>query len=208
MAAVPRKSRVSRADRRPQVTSDLLRTVERLLEDESWTDLSIERLCAESGVARSTFYLFFEDQGHLLTVLADSALEAVTGAGEGWWSLPRDADRADLEAAVASIFSAYAEHGVLLTAVVEAASYDARVRDHLDESLERSFSAVTDHIARAQAEGWMDPALDADTIAHWLSWMGESGLRTLVHRGDRPTKRMIEAYAGIVWNVLYSYDGP
>lgn len=206
MASVTRKSRISRAGRRPEVTAALLENVERLLKEESWTDLSIERICAESGVARSTFYLFFEDQGHLLTVLADSALEAITGAGEGWWSLPRDAEREDLVKAVENIFDAYAEHGVLLPAVVEAASYDARVREHLNDSLERSFAAVTDHIARGQAEGWMDPALDADDIAHWLSWMGESGLRTMLHRGERPTRRMIEAYVGIVWNVLYTYD--
>lgn len=197
---------MSRAGRRPEVTAALLATVERLLKEERWTDLSIERICTDAGVARSTFYLFFEDQGHLLTVLADSALEAITGAGEGWWSLPREAEREDLVAAVGDIFTAYAQHGVLLAAVIEAASYDARVREHLNESFERSFAAVTEHIARAQAEGWMDPALDADTIAHWLSWMGESGLRTMLLRGVRPTRKMIEAYVGIVWNVLYSYE--
>lgn len=201
-----RNNRISRAGRRPAVTAALLENVERLLQEESWTDLSIERICAESGVARSTFYLFFEDQGHLLTVLADSALEAITGAGEGWWSLPRDAKQEDLVKAVEDIFDAYAHHGVLLTAVIEAASYDARVREQLGASLERSFAAVTDHIARAQSEGWMDPALDADDIAHWLSWMGESGLRAMVQRSERPARRMIEAYVGIVWNVLYSYD--
>lgn len=206
VASVTRKSRTKRAGRRPEVTAKLLEHVERLLETESWTDLSVERICNEAGVARSTFYLFFEDQGHLLTVLADSALEAITGAGEGWWSLPRDARREDLVAAVGDIFGAYAEHGLLLTAVVEAAAYDARVREQLEASLERSFGAVTAHIARAQTEGWMDPALDADITAHWLSWMGESGLRTMLHRGERPSRRMIEAYVGIVWNLLYTYD--
>ncbi|WP_372787846.1 TetR/AcrR family transcriptional regulator [Paraconexibacter sp.] len=207
MASAPNKKRVSRAGRRPVITATLSATVTTLLADgERWTDLSIERICAESGVARSTFYLFFEDQGHLLTELADDALEAITGAGEGWWSLPRDATRADLEKAVEDIFVAYAEHGLLLTAVVEAAAYDGRVREHLEDSLEHSFAAVTQHITTAQNDGWMDPGLDADTIAHWLSWMGESGLRALVHRGERPTRRLIEAYAGIVWNVLYTFD--
>lgn len=201
-----RKSRTSRAGKRDEVTTALLANVERLLQDESWTDLSVERICAESGVARSTFYLFFEDQGHLLTVLADQALEAITNAGEGWWSLPRDAAREDLVAAVASIFDAYAEHGTLLTAVVEAASYDERVREQFDSLMERSFSAVTEHIARAQEEGWMDPALDADSVAHWLSWMGESGLRVMLHRDSRHRTKMLEAYADIVWNVLYTYE--
>lgn len=206
MASVTRKSRTSRAGKREEVTASLLETVERLLQQESWTDLSVERICSESGVARSTFYLFFEDQGHLLTVLADEALEAITSAGEGWWSLPRTAQRDDLVAAVASIFAAYAEHGTLLTAVIEASSYDERVREQFDALMERSFSAVTEHIARAQKEGWMDPALDADNVAHWLSWMGESGLRAMLHRASRPRAKMLEAYADIVWNVLYTYD--
>ena len=188
------------------MTNALAETVERLLAEGSWTDLSVERLCAESGVARSTFYLFFEDQGHLLTVLADTALEAITSAGEGWWSLPRDATRDDLARAVSEIFAAYAKHGVLLTAVVEAASYDPRVGEHVEVAFERSFAAVTEHISRGQTEGWIDRDIDADTVAHWLSWMGESGLRAMLLRGERPTRRLIDAYVDIVWNVLYASD--
>jgi len=200
-----RRSRVTRADRRREATAKLLQHAERLLQTESWTDLSIERLCSESGVPRSTFYLFFEDQGDLLSQLADTALDEITQAGD-WWQLPRRGSRDDLIRSLEEIFAVYAKHGALLMAVVEAASYDERIRLQWDRLIERSFAAVTEHISRAQAEGWMDPDLDADHVAHWLGWMGESGLRDMVHRHRQPTRRMIEAFAEILWNTLYRYQ--
>jgi AcrR family transcriptional regulator len=206
VTSVTRKSRASRSDRRREVTATLGEHVERLLQNESWTSLSIERLCAESGVARSTFYLFFEDQGHLLTVLADEALHGIIDAGEPWWTLGRDAERAELVAAVDAVFGEYERHSTLLTAVVEAASYDARVREQFDALMERSIAAVTDHIVQGQAEGWVNPTLSADAIAHWISWMGESGLRATAQRGERPRGKMLDAFVGIVWNVLYHRD--
>src|SRR5439155_1348613 len=83
----------------------------------------------EAGVSRSTFYVYFEDKGDLLQVLTEDVMTEVIDAARGWWELPREADRADVEAAMRVIAAAYRGHVTLMAAVVEASSYDARVRE-------------------------------------------------------------------------------
>ena len=98
MPSVTRKSRSNRAQRRESVQAELLGAVERLLErGESYTELSVERLVAEAGVSRSTFYVYFEDKGHLLRELTDEVLEQMLSSTRAWWARLPEADFAQLE---------------------------------------------------------------------------------------------------------------
>src|SRR5881392_1377465 len=101
MASVTRKAQNSRAARRGEITRRLLVAVEKLLADgESFTEVSVERLAGEAGASRSTFYVYFEDKGDLLQVLTEDVMTEVIDAARGWWELPPEADRADVEAAM------------------------------------------------------------------------------------------------------------
>src|SRR2546421_3862867 len=128
MASVTRKPHSDRATRRGEIGRRLLDAVERLLADgESFTEVSVERLVTEAELSRSTFYVYFEDKGDLLQALTADVMTEVIDAARAWWELPPDAQRADLEAAMRGIVSVYRGHMTLMVAVVEAASYDARV---------------------------------------------------------------------------------
>lgn len=203
MSTVVRRNRAGRASRRKEVTSALLEHVERLLNTHSWNELTLERICTESGVARSSFYLFFEDQEDLLTVLADRALELIVESGQGWFTFPSDGTKDDLLAAIEDMYSTYDRHAPILSAVFEAASYDDRAREQFTQIMSRSFAALTSHIVEAQRAGWIRPDINAESTALWLSWMGETGLRWLLGQQESPGRKMVQAYVDIVWNTLY-----
>jgi AcrR family transcriptional regulator len=206
MASVTRKAQNSRAARRGEIARRLLVAVEKLLADgESFTEVSVERLVGEAGVSRSTFYVYFEDKGDLLQALTEDVMTEVIDAARGWWELPPDADRADVEAAMTGIVAAYRGHVTLMAAVVEASSYDARVRERFGELIQLALGEVASHIAEGQTRGFVRRDVDAEPVAGWLTWMAERGLYQLVRLADDEAgvERLTAALSAIVWNTLY-----
>ena len=71
MPSVTRKPQTKRQERREQIERRLLDATERLMRDgASFTELSVDRLSSEAGMSRASFYIYFEDKGHLLRRLA------------------------------------------------------------------------------------------------------------------------------------------
>ena len=67
MPSVTRKPQAKRQERREQIERRLLDATERLMRDgASFTELSVDRLSTEAAMSRASFYIYFEDKGHLL----------------------------------------------------------------------------------------------------------------------------------------------
>ena len=173
---------------------------------ESYTELSVERLAHEADISRSTFYTYFEDKGDLLRQFTGDIFDDLMASAAAWWSLPPELTKADLRGALGGLFDAYWANRLMMGAVVEAAMYDAVVRDGFMDAIERGRSAFAEHIRSAQAEGWVDPALDAEPTAAWLTWMGERGLNQLGRTATAAqSERHINALADVYWHTLYAY---
>ena len=206
MPSITRKTQSSRADRRGQISAKLLAAVERLVdEDETYTELSVERLVNEADVSRSTFYTYFEDKGDLLSSLTESVIAGLLDAASHWWSLPADASKDDLRDALQRIVDAYLPHQVVMGAVIESASYDARVREQFGVMLQRSIDEVAAHIADGQRNGFIHADLDPQRTSVWLTWMTERGLYQLVAPAKKAeVERLLTSLTDLVWNVLYA----
>jgi AcrR family transcriptional regulator len=97
MPPVTRKAKVTRATRRDEIAGRLFEIVERLLEEGSaFSEISVEQLITEAGIARSTFYVYFEDKGALMVDLMDRATQDIGAAASDWFELPATATRDDL----------------------------------------------------------------------------------------------------------------
>lgn len=205
MPSPTRHARSTRAQRREEIRDLLGTAVEKLMADgESYTELSVERIVRAAGISRATFYVYFEDKGDLLRALAEDFVERMLEAASAWWSLPGDASRADLRVALRAIFDAYRPHKLVAAAVVEVSSYDASLRALFGDLLERVIAAVTEHIETGQREGFVEPELDPQRTAAWLTWMAERGLYQLVApAGAAATERLLDALTDITWNTLY-----
>ncbi len=206
MPSITRKAQSSRAQRRDDIRTKLLAAVEQMLaEGESFTELSVERLVAQAGVARSTFYVYFEDKGELLRAWLEDITSSLDDSAKDWWGLDAAADRDDLRKALSSIVLTYRPHTNLMAAAFDAAAYDPAVREAAMALMTHNAAGLRKHIKTGQRDGFVDPNLPAAEVAQWLTWMAERGLHQLVRGADDATvETLIEAYTAIVWNTLYA----
>jgi AcrR family transcriptional regulator len=205
MPSVTRRRPSERETRRDDARARLLAVVERLLADGvSYTEISIERMVAEAGMARSTFYVYFADKGDLLRAwFADITDELRVGAAT-WWQLQPPVRYDDTRAALAAIVATYRPHTPLMAALYDTAGYDPSVRELVDTMMGENIAGLRAHIRRGQSAGFVDPSLLPAETAAWLTWMAERGFHQLVRgASDAQVDRLVDAYARIVWNTLY-----
>ena len=213
MASVTRRSggpRGRREENRAENLRRLLDAVEALLaEGTSFTEIPVERLVAEAGVSRSTFYVHFGDKGTLLRELTADLVERLLAAGRGWWGGEAPGSRAALRERVAVIVETYRPHAELMRAVTDTSAHDPAVREVFRELTGRYVTELAEHIERGQAAGTVRRDLPARATAEMLTWMAERGLGQMLRtpvpdEPVTPAERTVEAFTAIVWNALYA----
>lgn len=206
MTAAKATTRSKRAQRRDEARARILSIVERQLRDgEAFADISVGRIVAEAGISRTTFYVYFEDKTDLLRMWYADVTDAIIGAARTWWDLDGTVTRDKVRAALERIVEAYRPHPELMAATHEATGYDQGVREIVQSAMERYIAGLTEHLERGQREGFVDPSLPAAETSYWLQWMAERGLHRMGQVTDeQEIARLVDAYAGIVWNALYA----
>ncbi len=175
---------------------------------QSYTALTIEELTRHLGISRATFYVYFEDKNDLLGAMVEAFVDEFLDAAARWWSLGSGLGRQDLRAAMSAIADVYLRHQFVMAAFVEVATYDAALRESFRELVARSVSSTADHIATGQQQRFIDPSLDPQPTAEWLTWMAERGMYQLVAGASRAdVERLVDALTAITWNALYAPVG-
>lgn len=208
MTSVTRRSRSTpRAKLRSEVERRLLEAAERLVADgQSFTELSVEQLSSEAGIARSTFYVYFEDKSELVIRLGMAMLEEVAEVAGAWWDAGPRATRADLHAATLGVVRLYAEHATLFAALTETAAFDERIRRIQVEALERYSRPLRELIEAAKAEGSARDVHPAETVAA-ITWMVEGSCYHLARgASEDQLERLAQTLTSIVWHSLYPDD--
>ena len=204
MPAVTRKAKVTRAERREEIARRLFVVVEGLLADGSaFSEISVEQLITEAGIARSTFYVYFEDKGALMVELMERVTQEIGSAAGDWFSLPPNATRAKLRKALAKLADAYRQHGRMLSAVIEAAAYDPRVREQYGVVMQHRFEDMNDNFIPQQRAGAIRQDIKVTAVTPWLAWMFERGLYQEVGQGDELSASALDGVTSVVWQTLY-----
>jgi AcrR family transcriptional regulator len=192
-------------DRRGLLSRHFIAVLEPLMEaGEPYPGMSVERIIKAGGIARSTFYGYFADKGELLSAMAEDVIADLREAGQSWWTLPHDAGRARLRAALTPSLDVQRNNRAIMEAVADTAAFDARVRERQLLLINDVVANLAGHISSAQAAGSACPDLDPARTARWLVWMLERGLHQLVGpAGADETERLLEALTDIVWRTLY-----
>jgi AcrR family transcriptional regulator len=178
--------------------------VERLLEHTSFTSLSVEDIIQEAGIARSTFYVYFEDKGQMLNAFTADLLDEALVAVSAWWELPPAADFGTLRTALAGFVKFFHQHSALLNAVIDASAYDERAEVGFGRMVRAGEVGIAEHVRAGQRAGSVTPDLDPEPVARWLVRMVEQGLYELSPTAaDARLQRLIDAISMIVWNSLY-----
>jgi AcrR family transcriptional regulator len=201
----PAKREQARQQRREQMERQLLDATERLMRDgASFTELSVDRLSIEAGISRASFYIYFEDKGHLLRRLAGQVFADLAESADRWWSVAWRRDPDDLRTAMASLVASYRRHQPVLIALNEMAAYDPVVGATYGNLLTAITGRMTRVIEDGQADGSIRPQLAAATTASALTWMVERACQQ-----NLPTEpasydaELATRLAEIIWNTLY-----
>lgn len=209
MPSVTRKPQANREQerqqRREQIERRLLDATERLMRDgASFTELSVDRLSSAAGISRASFYIYFEDKGHLLRRLANQVFADLADSAERWWAVAGRHDPSDVRAAMDGIIASYRRHQPVLVALNEMAGYDPLVA----ATYRNLLTAVTGRMARVieegQADGSIRPELPATTTAGALTWMVERACQQeLPVKPPEYDPELAATLAEIVWGALY-----
>jgi AcrR family transcriptional regulator len=205
MPSVTRKPQANRQQRREQMEQRLLDATERLMGDgSSFTELSVDRLATEAGISRASFYIYFEDKGHLLRRLAREVFAELAGGGERWWSVAGRHDPDDARAAIAGIIASFRRHQPVLVALNEMAAYDPATGQTYHDLLIAISGRMTQVIEEGQADGSIRPELPAATAASALVWLVERACQqNLPLRPGDYDAELAETLTEIVWGAMY-----
>lgn len=189
MPSVTRRSATAAAarERRADVEQQVLEAVERLLAaGESFTALGIQRIAAEAGMARTTFYGHFADKPTLLIRLAETATAALLRVSSAWV----DDDEGTLDELEASIVHLVAEcraHAPLLRAVTEVAAYEPALEQYWNTTVTSIVERCRRRLVRDIAAGRVPADLDPATTAAWVVWGTERVVTTHIAATPDPT---------------------
>src|SRR5262245_12257999 len=210
MPSITRRTQSNRAGRGQAMRQRMLDTIEGLLQEgESFTELSVERIVNEVGISRSTFYVYFEDKGHLLRALTDDVLEQMIDTSREWWANLPDANYGELEAGIDKLIETYRAHSILMAAIVDTSTYDEDVRAELHKLIVGGQVELAQQIRAGQKMGTVRKELDPERTAGWLAWMVEHGLHELVREADDAEARSLgKALSRILWNAIYPEPTP
>jgi AcrR family transcriptional regulator len=164
--------RGGRAGRRGSAEERILATTERLLaEGTSFTELGLQRIAAEAGVARSTLYGHFPDKSHLLTRLADRFV-GMSFAAVGTWDPQGPGGGLDGYIELfRTVMMMYRKHSAVLAALDEVSAYDTVVAEYWDALLDRFIVNAERILVVEQGAGRTAASLDI-ALASRLSVLG------------------------------------
>ncbi|EWM17760.1 TetR/AcrR family transcriptional regulator [Kutzneria sp. 744] len=189
--------RASNAARRASAEADILATTRRLLDDgANFTELGIQHIAAEAGVARSTFYAHFRDKTELLVRLATTLMDTSFGIASAW-EPTTDAD--GMAAAFVAVMGVYREHAAVLLAVAEVATYDAIVRDFWRQRLAQFTERTIDVLSAEQAAGRTPDGVD---LVHATRVIVPGGERAIFDHITTEDASQDEAFArelALIW---------
>lgn len=199
MTASAQPSRQGRAYTRDEIALLLRRALgELLLDGTSFRELSVEKIAAQAGIARSTFYLYFDDKAAMLDTLSAEALLRLYDAQRIWLGKGADTSAADVRAAMRAVFAAFGEDEIVLRAVGEASGYDPVLRQAYVTRIQDYIRAIERFIRKGQQGGWVRDVHPASTAAA-LAWMTE---RTISQTGPGASKQRIRATADALADVV------
>jgi len=169
-----RRARRTTGDDREQA---ILATAERLLEERSLHEISVDDLARGAGISRPTFYFYFPSKDAVLLTLLDRMVEeARARRGEALERFTEDPPRW-LRHAITAIYETFRSHRAVALAAADARATSAEVRDLWARVMEGFVLETTAAIEAERARGAAPAGVPARDLAVALNSMNERVLQ-------------------------------
>jgi TetR/AcrR family transcriptional regulator, ethionamide resistance regulator len=187
-ASQPRAARGRRANRPSGDDRELaiLETLERLLQDRSFADISVDDLAKGAGISRPTFYFYYSSKDAVLLTLfgrvlseADATFE---GRAEDYASDPALAWREGIFA----FFEPLRAHVGVALAGVAATNTNAEIRELWSSYMQKWIDRTAAVITAERARGAAPETLPAHNLAAALNLMNERAM-IASYTGQKPS---------------------
>ncbi|MFF5083971.1 TetR/AcrR family transcriptional regulator [Actinoplanes sp. NPDC000266] len=166
-------------DRRAAVQAQIVAATERLLAGgATFTELGVQRIAAEAGVARSTFYLHFRDKSELALSLAGSLAGAAYAIMQAWDPGAPDALES-FERTMADVIRFYRARPAALAAVLEVTAYDEAVREAWAGQLDQFAGLATRLLTAEQEAGRTTADLEPSAAGRLMIY---GGMQAIAHQ--------------------------
>ena len=202
MASLTRRTE-AQTEKRAAVEAAVLEATEVLLVGgRSYADLTIEDIARGAGISRTAFYFYFRDKRELLMRLTEEVNELLYQQADIWFSGDGEPEP-EMREALTNIAALYAEHGVLLRAIVEVSTYDEEVARFWRAMLGRFVDASRRRIETEQAAG-RAVVEHAEATSFALCWMTERTMyQHLVQGGPFAAAEMVDALVSVWLRSVY-----
>ena len=180
--------------------ADLIAATRRLLQQgTSVANLSVDKIVAEAGMARATYYLHFRNKFELVAGLMDDVVAWRTEIGAEVLEDP-ELSRESLDAILATIVGSWAADHAVLSAIIELAEYDPRMAERWRAAIGEVAAEAARHF-HARWENQPGAPPDIDTVAELLSWMFERACHQMLVDPAR-AETVAAGMSEIIWRVL------
>jgi TetR/AcrR family transcriptional regulator, ethionamide resistance regulator len=192
--------------RRNGVARDVIdATIRCLSAGENFTNLGIQRICDEAGVARSAFYKNFTDKTDLLHRVVSDATADLFDTACAWAA--GTGGKTSMIAAQANTVRVWREHAPLLKAYFEAAGYEPEIAALWNDRLQEVVTVMRQRIKTGQRDGRVSTGLDAQTVAEFIVYGFER--LTARHVASTPAsadRAFVRSISEIGWALIYGQD--
>lgn len=202
------RPRSAAQQRRETVVEQVLVAVEGLLaEGHTYTELPVQRIARQAGIARSTFYVHFPDKTQLLTHLGAQAAEKLFPPAEAWWRGDHKAGAAGVAETITRMIAGFRANQHVLLAVMEVAAYDPGVGELWRARVQAFIELVRGRLAELRDQGRVNATLDPGPTAAALVWMVERAISQHVLTDDGAGDEDLARTLGrAIWLAVYG-DG-
>lgn len=182
----------------------LLTAATRVFAEHGYRSANITAIVETAGVARGTFYLYFESKAQVFLAIADDFYDHLELAIAALPIEPggEQDGRAVLRAGFRGWLEFFHQHRLAATVMLkEAAAIDARFERSVSELRRAAYVHLTERCRRFQQRGLMRPSLPPELVAHLQIGMFEELVRAFVLGAEQPPLDLLaDQMADFEWN--------
>lgn len=164
----------------------ILETAERLLEDRSLSEISVDDLAKGAGISRPTFYFYFASKDAVLLTLLERVIAEADAALEDLIANRPAERRAIWRNGIDVFVRTFGAHRAVCRATVGVQSTSSEARELWSQSMQRWIDHITAVIEAERADGAAPVTVPAAELSTALNLMNES-VMTAAFAGHQPS---------------------